>query len=424
MLCASAASAQWSIVATVIDGGGESIVRDMQEFNGDLFVAGDFTHIDSNNAHCQLSFRFDGTNIIRQLVPFTGTGIEKMAVYNDQLLAVGTIRNSADSTHGVATWQDTTWANTPSPIPEGTVPDLYSLASFGGDLFVAGRFYEAPFRHIARSEGSGYVDVNGGFDNAVFDLEVYNGELYAGGEFHFPWEDGNAQWVARWDGSQWQELGPGLGYYVTDMEVFDGALYIAGKFGPDHLLKWDGDTLTPVGGGITVSSMASYIDRLILKATSEGLYIAGNVTSADGIPVEGLAVWDGSNWHDPGALPDPDLRITAIEEYQGHVYAAAFHEGYPVYERSSTLYRKEVVLPVVETLAEEFRAFPNPVSDVLHTTGTMPGILPFVICDVVGRTIKAGAFTGSVAVGDLPAGRYLLTLTSKDRTQRTAFIKR
>ena len=98
-----------------------------------------------------------------------------------------------------------------------------------------------------------WADLNG----PVWALCVYNGELYAGGDF---WEaDGVlVNCIAKWNGTSWQPVGTGTDerVWVLALCVYDGELYAGGVFNTcggvsaNNIAKWNGVSWQPVGTGV------------------------------------------------------------------------------------------------------------------------------------------------------------------------------
>ncbi len=117
--------------------------------------------------------------------------------------------------------------------------------------------------------------------------------------------------IAKWDGAAWSALGSGLTTPNPDvpnvgcMAVYDDgtgpALYVGGYFTAaggmpvGHIARWDGANWSSVGGGMNtrVNALAVYDDR---RGGGPALYASGPFTSAGGVPVNGIARWDGHVW--------------------------------------------------------------------------------------------------------------------------------
>lgn len=175
---------------------------------------------------------------------------------------------------------------------------------FEGDLVVTGEFNEVdgqPVASAVRYDGVNWSSIGTGAGGDV--LEVYAGQLYAGGL-------GGAR---RWSGSSWETFGDQLFGQVYDMHAHaDGKLYIGGFMtGVNHIVSWDGTTMATPGGGAnnTVVTLYSHGDDLL---------VGGEFTQAGGNVVEHFGIWDGSDWSQFGpGLPNT---VHSIGEFQGDLW--------------------------------------------------------------------------------------------------------
>ncbi|HEX5130974.1 MAG TPA: hypothetical protein VFX92_00655, partial [Candidatus Krumholzibacteria bacterium] len=78
------------------------------------------------------------------------------------------------------------------------------------------------------------------------------------------------------------------------------ALYVAGEFSSAsgipaaNIARWDGTSWSPLGAGIDGPVFALFIDD------DGDLYAGGSFAHAGGVEVSNLALWDGSGWSDVG----------------------------------------------------------------------------------------------------------------------------
>jgi hypothetical protein len=139
--------------------------------------------------------------------------------------------------------------------------------------------------------------------------------LFAGGQF-----DGasgiHANNIALWRSSAWQPLGSrhGLNVAATAMAVFDDgtgpALYVGGSFttagahSANYIARWDGVDWSPLGSGLSgpifFSTMVSAL-CVFDDGTGKALYAGGSFSGAGGLPVTGIAKWDGTSWSSLGS---------------------------------------------------------------------------------------------------------------------------
>ena len=175
------------------------------------------------------------------------------------------------------------------------------------------------------------------------DLIVYDSKLIAAGSFDsigFSAEESiAAKNIAAWDGASWSTLGPGLGYSqpqdapvdaVNNLAIYDGHLFASGYFNAaggvsvNKIAVWDGYSWDSVGTGSHDGPMVVYDNKLYVgelywdgiswenyfsDATGsavgltvfEDRLIVGGVQTINGTEVNGIAAWDGFSWSSLGA---------------------------------------------------------------------------------------------------------------------------
>jgi len=194
-----------------------------------------------------------------------------------------------------------------------TVNDL-AVVNFGsGDnLFAGGSFSTAdglPQLYMARWTGAfwaGMPTVN----NTVNCLLAHNdgggNKLYAAGEFTSAGSAANR--IAVFDGIAWSPLGSGLNGSVFDMASIPSGplagLYVAGNFTTaggvpaNRIARWSGGTWSALGAGANaiVRGVASFD-----AGFGPALYITGEFLTAGGLPASRIARWDGFSWSPLGA---------------------------------------------------------------------------------------------------------------------------
>lgn len=173
----------------------------------------------------------------------------------------------------------------------------------------------APALPAAAATGDQYWDDRFGLPG-LYDADIEtlasgpNGVLYAAGSFR---QAGGVTFnhIARWDGRRWQALGAGVsgaGERIEQVAVApNGSVYVVGDFtgaggaSVKGIARWDGTTWSAVGNGIGPQRVESYgtVDARIHAVTvgADGVYIGGDFTHIDGVAANGIARWDGQNWH-------------------------------------------------------------------------------------------------------------------------------
>ena len=225
---------------------------------------------------------------------------------------------------------------------------VYSLATFddgsGPALYAGGDFNSAggvATAHIARWDGSGWSSPAGGFGvpadiPRVLSLAVFDDgsgpALYAGGRFTIA-GGVPALNIAEWSGSTWSPLGPpqphALNGVVNALTLFDDglgggtALYATGSFSTaggvpvNGIARWDGASWSPLGSGIAYGGLA-------LAAFDDGngdeLYVAGAGVSPN------ISKWNGTSWS--GVGNGINLRVSALAVYDEGGGPALFAGGF------------------------------------------------------------------------------------------------
>lgn len=214
-----------------------------------------------------------------------------------------------------AQWNGRDWA----PMGTGlsstpTAAVIWDDGQGGGPALYVGGAFAAPnfVQHgLARWTGSEWQLVGGAMNGAgVMTLAVWDdgtGEaLYVGGSFTV--SGTTLRNIVRWDGQSWSAPwspalysgivttlvaappGPLEGLYAGgDLYNFNGAPL-------GRLARWDGQQWASLAGASFSSRPTSlaYFDA----ALGPSLMVGGTFTSAGPVYVDGLARWDGSNWHD------------------------------------------------------------------------------------------------------------------------------
>ncbi|WP_117208617.1 hypothetical protein [Allorhizocola rhizosphaerae] len=216
----------------------------------------------------------------------------------------------------------------------------------GGKLFAGGTFTQAggsTATNIAAWNGvdwSALVGPNGeGADSQVTAMTMFQGELIVGGSFL---EAGGeiVSGVASWDGTDWEPLVSSNGAiglailplgFVSDLEVFNGELYAGGAFprggGQDvnNIAKWNGTDWLPVTGpsGTGVLQGGSDVGAVVWDMTlvDGQLIVAGRFDTAGGVPANSIAAWNGTTWSSLDQPALQDLTILSVENYNGRVVA-------------------------------------------------------------------------------------------------------
>jgi hypothetical protein len=209
---------------------------------------------------------------------------------------------------------------------------------FNGELYGTGFFTNlcgTPNNHIVKWDGSVWQPVGTGYPSAGHQLKYLGNWLYFVG-YQPVATDSN--WVYQGGGTNFSKVGEGV--YLTGavngtlktanlyaLEEYNGNIIACGEFNRvgnkniSGIMKWDGSAWDSLGGGLSGNIVGSsdlmYPHDLCKFGTD--LIVAGNFLKAGGITVNGIARWDGSQWHamDGGF----NKAVYSVCVYNGELYA-------------------------------------------------------------------------------------------------------
>lgn len=217
----------------------------------------------------------------------------------------------------IVRWDGTTW-QTLTNSGVGTVDAGHALEVIGGKLYLAKYEWNIDSNWLVRIENNTMRKVYPGFYRTnpnpnlnqvpiLYDVVEYKQQIIVSGEFD---RAGNqvVRGVARYANNTWQPLGEGLSGYLPNtydliaphgMLVWNDNLYVAGNFlkagsvTANGVAQWDGTEWHAMGAGF---------DKAVYGFGSfqGALYACGEFTASGNTPLNGIAKWDGTAWVDPG----------------------------------------------------------------------------------------------------------------------------
>jgi Immunoglobulin domain len=209
-------------------------------------------------------------------------------------------------------------------------------------LYVGGYFSTAggvTVNNIARWDGAAWTSLGLGANDYVAALMVFDDDgpgphapaLYAGGLFTMV-GDVAANRIAKWDGRSWSAVGTGFNEAVYDLKVFDpdgpgpqssrliaGGIFTGADGNPaNRIATWDGSSWTPIGTGMdgTVYRFTEY-DVDGAGPLSPRLFVGGIINSPDGNPSKSIYYWTGAQWRGLGSAPNSWIRSLATFDDDG-----------------------------------------------------------------------------------------------------------
>ena len=195
---------------------------------------------------------------------------------------------------------------------------VFAIERFGNQTYAGGAFnYSTGFvNRIARWNESTdlWEPLGSGMNGPVYALKDYGGYLYAGGSFTTAGGVATGG-LARWNGSSWSQVGGNFLGTVRALEVHNGLLVMAGSYpgigGSPNIAQYNGISYSTLGTGGTNGMVGA------LKSSGGLLYMGGEFTTAGGVPANLLAVWNGTAWSE--VLGGADNFVLTLGSYNGEV---------------------------------------------------------------------------------------------------------
>ncbi len=230
----------------------------------------------------------------------------------------------------VARWNGASWdvmgAGVNNSVSCFAVWDADGSGSTPPHVIAGGHFTTAGgvgANRVARWDGSAWHPLGGGVGGEARTMTTWDADgagpgsdlLIVGGVFASA-SGVTVNRVASWNGSQWSALGLGVqGQSVDALAAFDpdgggpappeliagGTFFIAGGLPASRIARWDGSTWSTLGSGMSSSGQIAVRALRVFDSGSGPSVFAGGVFSgAGGVPVNGIARWDGTQWHPLG----------------------------------------------------------------------------------------------------------------------------
>jgi hypothetical protein len=193
----------------------------------------------------------------------------------------------------------------------GIVGEVRAFTRDSGTLVVGGNFLAAggmTANHIAVWTGAQWLPLGQGFDGPVNTITVFNGEIYAAGEFTHAIGDASTPLlrVARWDGAAWRPVGAGFNDTVHALGEHEGHLYAGGAFTLSGAQQCDRLAVLDVASGWMPTGEFNgdvYAIRSVPDSVPATLWVGGAFTAIDGQSVLGLATGSSAGWQERYNVP-------------------------------------------------------------------------------------------------------------------------
>lgn len=406
------AQPNWSAIGTGITGGsGDFVITD----GSYVYIGGSLAYVDG--VQCSQVARYNGTTVedVGDPLPSSSTDVvTAMTRWNGTLL-IGVVHNSTGLSQ-VYKLNGTAW----EAIGGTFDAQIYCLEIYNNELYVGGQFsnYNGnPLRGVCKWNGTTYIDL--GQTNLqvglVHDMEVYNNELVIGMENYVLNGYRN---IARYNGTAYSTFPVTFDYEVTALKTIGNKLYIGGGFLEEYttgqelnkVAVWDGTTLSSMGTGVDGSGGVNDFTEYDGKVVA-----VGGFTKIGGVMTNFVASWNGTAWAKvsneniagSGALNSACVYNNTLF-VAGGLTVGIWGKG------TSVFYLKDENVSLEE---EEIQAavYPNPVQhDLMIEAKDMQQI---ELMDAQGNAVQkympvAGTEYYQISVGQLSPGVYLLRVTT------------
>lgn len=376
--------------------------------NDYLYVGGFFSEVDGINVNGIA--KFDGLNWYPVISGFfvdsiTSGVVNNIKVINDTLFAMGIFRYSSNPSillNGLSKLDNSNWLpvyDLPNLWDDNTLNIIADIELYNNELYVGGNFCNDSLSDIIKFNGHNWKDVNFGIHGGISAIQkviVYQGKLIVGGLIYK--NAGNVgNFIQAWDGNIWKEMGGSLynssddNAQVHDLKIWDTELYVAGVFDiagnipASRIVKWDGERWCGFGGNFNnrIVSVDFYSDTMFVAC--------GMLFNND--TVNWLAKWTGGNYVDT-------CSTVGINEV--------------VYEN------------------ESIHIFPNPANTSLTVNvnksklQTTKSETTYRIIDKLGREVKTGlinSYPYTVPVYELREGMYIIIVQGWAFVEQRKFVK-
>lgn len=210
----------------------------------------------------------------------------------------------------IAKWDGNRWSAMADTAINGLNGAVRALAVNGKDVYVGGDFTTVngvSANRIAKWDGRNWTTLGSGLDGTVWAMTIVGKDLYVGGDFSMA-GGVSANRMAKWDGHHWSPLGLGISGCkdpfcvpaVYALGSSGSSIYVGGRFAKagavsaNGIAKWDGNTWSPLGDGVSTGIYDGVVKAL--AENGKDLYVGGQFIRAGGIDSYNIAKWNGQSW--------------------------------------------------------------------------------------------------------------------------------
>jgi Secretion system C-terminal sorting domain len=362
-----------------------------------------------------------------------------MTVYNNELYVGGWFENfNGLPVNRIVKYDGASWTGLGSGIlvANNVVGGVEKMIVYNGELIAIGGFVQAGnvnANQIARWNGIAWDSLGSGITglSSIPSMCVYNNELCVFSQIT------NAGGVpvnnaAKWNGNTWSGIGSGLfGFWPVSSTVYNNELYVGLSLGPANsnsiIVKWNGVLWTAVEQNISSVSNNIVFDLTEHKGC---LYATGLIDTINGVPVNNVARFDGFNWSSVGngvshygvffTTLSNELYLTGDFSYSG----SSLVNNVVRFDASPVCFTSTEQITTVS--GESIQIYPNPATSTISVNAVLTNYSnsSYVIYDVCGKIVSSGMTINSrIEIDSLQEGFYLLKIDCNGGAKMTGFVK-
>ncbi|HWF44842.1 MAG TPA: hypothetical protein VG537_09390, partial [Candidatus Kapabacteria bacterium] len=275
----------------------------------DLYIGGDFQNFDTVGASFLVHYN-RATRIWNALGIGPNNTVNALAVHSGKLYVAGNFSTigvtiGTDSTFNfIAMWDGSTWHS----LAGGMNGMVNALAFIGDTLYAGGNFTMAGSNTaygLAFWDGTQWSEAFGGTSYPVQALLATHDSLFVGGLFNYVGSElGNsgplAHGAAMLRNGIWTTFGSG--FWTSTFAIYQGKLWAGGDYYSTsdntlvyNIAYWDGSSWVPTGHDTIVGTSATgaVYDLTVIGDT---LVALGSFSSMAGVEANGIAAYVNGNW--------------------------------------------------------------------------------------------------------------------------------
>lgn len=301
----------WSTLVEI--GGFNNSISEMKEYNGELYVGGQFIEF-AGISNANSLVKWNGSKWSAVGVGFDKTTfaqVNALEVFNNKLYVGGRFDSIAGiQLKNIAVWNGNAWSAGPScesGIGQYTI--VQGMKTFNGNLFIGGSFEKVNSvncKNVAKFDGTNVSSLSNGNGNGtnseVTGFEAFKNELYLYGYFSMI-DTANVNGIAKWDNSQIRKLVKQPTAGVNALKALGNALYCSAPGWKSNLEYFDGSNwdfagqtkLSGEGTSLTVYNNTLYVFGGFISSDSSSYIFSGSaklIEAGDACKVEGVVFLD------------------------------------------------------------------------------------------------------------------------------------